>query len=365
MSNPSLDQNGKQKLLQKLYYNPKQGLFNATKLYQKVRELGIKLQEVRDFIKRQKTGQLYKGPTKTLYYPITAPPGSFQADLIFYPKTKKINNGYDTALTLIEITSRMGYLIPMKGKKTAQVIEAMESFLKLPGIEIKNLTTDKGSEFISGTWKRLMQDHNIQHILADEGDHRKMGLVERFNKTAKSLISKYQTMYQTKKWIDAIPDLIENYNNTVHSTIGYAPTKVGIREMALIRFDAAQKTARLDRMKNLNVGDKVRILQRKPQFGKEGAKWSDEVFTITEDNTKSFKLEGQHRKYKHYELQKVEYPPEENPFPREPKTFDVEEHLKKARSVPRAPREERKERPITRAATGRSKPKKLGDEWTI
>ncbi len=86
-------------VLRKLYYDPKQGLFNATKLYQKVRELGIKLREVRDFIKKQKTGQLYKGPVKTSYYPITGPPGSYQADLMFYPKTKQVNRGYDTILT--------------------------------------------------------------------------------------------------------------------------------------------------------------------------------------------------------------------------------------------------------------------------
>ncbi len=43
--------------------------------------------------------------------------------------------------------------------------------------------------------------------------------------------------------------------------------------------------------------------------------------------------------------------------------FDVEEHLKKARAVPRAPREKRVEKPVTRAATGRAKPKQIGEEW--
>ena len=63
----------------------------------------------------------------------------------------------------------------MKGKQTGEVIKAME---KTPKLEIKNLTSDKGSEFISTSWKKLMQEHNIQHILADKGDHRKMGMIE-------------------------------------------------------------------------------------------------------------------------------------------------------------------------------------------
>jgi hypothetical protein len=98
---------------------------------------------VKNFLQKQKTAQLYKGPTEKHFYPITGPVGSFQCDLIFYPKTKKINNGYDTALTLIEITSRMGFCIPMKGKQTAEVIRAMEFFLNTPTLEIKTSQVTK------------------------------------------------------------------------------------------------------------------------------------------------------------------------------------------------------------------------------
>jgi hypothetical protein len=83
-----------------------------------------------------------------------------------------------------------------------------------------------------------MEKHKINHYLANEGDHRKMRMVERFNRTVKGLISKYNTVYKTNQWIDALPDLIQNHNSTVHySSTGYAPSKVGIIEMALIRFD--------------------------------------------------------------------------------------------------------------------------------
>jgi hypothetical protein len=325
-----------QDTLQKLYYDPRAGLFNATKLYQKVKELGIKLNQVKSFIEKQNSGQLHRPPLHKEFYPITAPPGSYQADLIFYPKTKKINNGFDTILTIIEITSRMGYCFPMKGKKTAQVIAAMKAFLNTEGVQVNNLTTDKGSEFISATWKKLMAENGIKHYLADEADHNKMGLIERFNRTAKLLISKYQTMYKTTKWIDALDDLVHNYNHTVHSTIGLAPANVTLQDRVSIRMKAAVETQRLDKKKNLNVGDTVRVLERKELFGKEGPSWSKEIHKIVEDNTKSFKLEGLHRRFKHYELLKVDVPPEENPFPRKVKSFDVQEHLAKARAVPRA-----------------------------
>lgn len=346
-------------LLRELYYDPKRGLFNAVKLYQKVKELGIKLGQVRDFITKQKTGQLYKGPTEKSYYPITAPSGSFQADLIFYPKTKVVNRGYDTALTLIEITSRMGYCIPMKGKKTTQVIEAMKRFLDIPKVEIHNITTDKGSEFISASWKKLMEHHNINHILADEGDHHKMGMIERFNRTIKSLISKYQTTYKTTKWIDALDDLVENYNTTVHSATSLAPAQVTPKDRVLIRFHAAQTTAKLDQKKNLNVGDKVRILQQKAVFGKEGPKWSDEVYTIVEDNTKSFKLDGLHKRYKHYQLQRVDFPAEENPHLKA-KPVVVP---KKAAPKKVAPKEKLVQPQPPRRSKRRTKKQVFGQEW--
>ncbi len=68
----------------------------------------------------------------------------------------------------------------------------------------------------------MMQEHGINYILADEQDHTKLGLIERMNRSLKNLLSKYQTMYNTKKWIDALDDLLENYNNTIHSSTGYA-----------------------------------------------------------------------------------------------------------------------------------------------
>lgn len=305
----------KDTLIRDAFYDPKQGMVNRDKLFAKLRHLGVKLKDIRDFINRQQLGQLYHGPGTKQYYPITGPPGSYQADLIFYPKTKHANRGYDTALTLIEITSRKGYCIPMKGKKGPQIIQAMETFLQNNKEEnIQNITTDKGSEFTSKAWKDLMKKHAIHHYLADEGDHKKMGMIERFNRTIKLLISKYKTAYKTNKWIDALPELLQNYNGNIHSSTGFAPSKVGAKEATLIRMRALQKTAQMDRHKNINVGDQVRVAQKKENiFAKEGIKWSPEVHTVSEDNIRTFKVEGDRRRYLHHALLKVHTPPEMNP----------------------------------------------------
>ena len=71
--------------------------------------------------------------------------------------------------------------------------------------------------------------------MADGGDHTKMGQIETFNRAVKRFVSKYQSMYKTKKFVDIINDLIYNYNNTVYSSTGYKPSEVGEEERYAIR----------------------------------------------------------------------------------------------------------------------------------
>jgi hypothetical protein len=324
--------------LTELYYDPSHGLTHANKLYKKVD--GVSLKDIKVFIKQQELGQLYHQRNQKKFYPITAPPDSYQADLIFF-YDKTINNGYDTALTLIEITSRRGYCYPMKGKATKQVMAVFNQFLNDVDNKVDNLTTDKGSEFTSRTFKALIRRTNIKHFTADEGDHSKMGMIERFNQTVKALISKYLTAYKTKKYIDALPDLMYNYNHTVHSGIGYAPVDVSDIGGALIRIKAREKTRHLDDKKNLNVGDKVRVRKERGLFQKGGRRWTNEVFTITEDHIKSFEIDDDtNRRHKHYNLLKIVVPADANPYKRKIKSYDVETQLQEARKrnqeVPRA-----------------------------
>ena len=347
--------------LTELYYDPREGLTHAAKL--KLKTVGIPLADIKAFIKKQNVGQLYYQSNKKEFYPITAPPNSYQADLIFM-KHRKINNGYDVALTVIEITSRRGYCYPMKNKQTHAVMAAFTQFMKDIDNMLDNLTTDKGSEFRSFQFKALMRTHNVSHYLADEGDHSKMGMIERFNRTIKALISKYLTAYNTKKYIDALPDLLYNYNHTVHSGIGYAPVDVGDREGADIRIDARAKTRALDAKKNLHVGDKVRIRKKRGLFQKEGRRWSDKVYTITKDHVKTFEInDDSDRRYKHYDLVKVGVPATENPYERTSTSFDVEEHLKAARAKRKKGPREKKE-PVKVNVTGRPirQPAKPGED---
>ncbi len=51
-------------------------------------------------------------------------------------------------------------------------------------------------------------------------------MVERFNRTLKSKMWRYFTTIGNHRYIDPLADLLASYNNSVHRTIGMAPSKV-------------------------------------------------------------------------------------------------------------------------------------------
>ena len=51
-------------------------------------------------------------------------------------------------------------------------------------------------------------------------------MIERFNRTIRSKIDTYMLENNTKKYIDVIQKLVDNYNNTVHRTTNKKPNDI-------------------------------------------------------------------------------------------------------------------------------------------
>ena len=56
-----------EKLLSVLYYSPSTGISSTKKLYERVKQRGITLQQVKDFISRQEAHQIFKNAQKKLF----------------------------------------------------------------------------------------------------------------------------------------------------------------------------------------------------------------------------------------------------------------------------------------------------------
>ena len=94
---------------------------------------------------------------------------------------------------------------------------------------------------------------------------------------------KYFTAAETNKWIDVLPKLLENYNNTIHSSIKMKPKDVTPQNdhqawQALYGHEIAAS----GRKPKFNIGERVRINKYKGIF-KKGylPNWTEEQFEVT------------------------------------------------------------------------------------
>ena len=284
-------------LLRSKYYDAATGFVSAQKLYEKVKDKGVTLKQVQQWLDNQESVQVSKEVRRKEGFKIVGSKGDWQADLTFYPQYKGSNNGYETILTMIEIPSRKAFAKALIRKNKVEMIKALEQFKKKHFI--KSLTTDNGSEFVAvQSW---CAENNIEQWFNEVGDHHTMGLIERFNRTLRNILERYFTAYHHHKWVNILDDVITNYNNTKHRTIGCTPNEFEYGDPV-----GREHNEEIMAKHEFKPGDRVRIALEKAVFSKGAVqKWSTEVYEVLERTGYSYILKGKERTFKFYELQKV------------------------------------------------------------
>ena len=104
-------------------------------------------------------------------------------------------------------------------------------------------------------------------------------VAERFIRTLKSKIYKYMTSISKNVYIDKLDDIVDEYNNTYHTTIKMKPADV--KDNTYINADKEIN----NKDPKFKVGDRVRISKYKNIFAKGYMpNWSEEVFVIKKVN---------------------------------------------------------------------------------
>jgi hypothetical protein len=215
-------------VLQALYNDPAIGLKSAEQFRTLVQStlIGVQGDDITKFLSGQSTAQIHKPAPEKINKPtITEQPGEqWHADLIDMQSYAGLNNGVKYLLTVIDAFSKFAYVETLKSKTEKEVADAFEDIFK-SGTPRK-LVTDNGGEFNNGTFAALMKRHQITHINTSPYNPKANGMIERFNKTLKSKIQKFMDHYDSKHYIDALPDLVSNYNTTKHRTTRKTPKEV-------------------------------------------------------------------------------------------------------------------------------------------
>lgn len=202
----------------------------------------------------------------------------FQIDLVEMIPYAKENKGYKYLLGVINCFSKFAWAFPLKTKTGPEVCNAMKNVFReqVP----KNIQSDMGKEFFNKDFKELMTKYKINHY--HTFSDKKSSIIERWNRTFKNMMFHQFSLQGHYKWIDILNQLVDNYNNKKHRTIGMKPKDVKKRHEKMLLDTVYNNIKLVDFSKQkFKLGDHVRISKSRGVFDKMyRPNWSTEIFTI-------------------------------------------------------------------------------------
>ena len=194
-------------------------------------------------------------------------------DLADMQLLSKYNKGIRFLLCVIDIFSKHAWVVPLKDEKDISIVKAFQSILKQSNRKPNKIWVDKGSEFYNAYFKKWLRDNDI--VMYSTHNEGKSVVAKRFIRTLKSKIYKYMTSISKNVYIDKLDDIVDEYNNTYHTTIKMKP--IDVKDNTYI--NTSKETNNKD--PKFKVGDHVRISKYKNIFAKGYMpNWSEEEFVI-------------------------------------------------------------------------------------
>ena len=185
----------------------------------------------------------------------------------------KYKKGIRFLSCVIDIFSKYVWVVPLKDKKGVSIVTAFQSILKQSKRKPNKIWVDKGSEFYNAYVEKWLRNNDI--VMYSTNNEIKYVVAERFIRMLKSKIYKYMTSISKNVYIDKLDDIVNEYNNTYHTTIKMKP--IDIKDNTYINTDKETN----DKDPKFKVGDRVRISKYKNIFAKGYTpNWSEEVFVI-------------------------------------------------------------------------------------
>ena len=198
------------------------------------------------------------------------------ADLVDMQAFSKFNRDVKYLLSVIDVFSKYGWLIPLKDKTGKSVALALETIFKERKPE--KMWVDKGKEFYNKHVKDLIELYSTEN-------EEKSSVVRRWIRTMKEKMWEYFSANSTNVYMNVLPDLVREYNNTRYSSIKMTSTNTSKKEneLRVWRNLYPDHLEIKDIKPKFSVGDKVRISKKKKTFEKGyTTRWTEEIFTIVE-----------------------------------------------------------------------------------
>ena len=248
--------------LKKNYENIKSPIFlnGVSKLYQFYNGR-LSYKQIKDFLKTVDTYTLHKSSRTLKYNPSYSryKRHQFQLDLVDIQNLSKNNDNYRFLLSCIDTFTRYGFCIPLKNKTSDEVLMGFKLILTSAGKYPDTIVTDGGSEFLNNRFQQFCKDNSIKFYRSYTSTH--ASFVERFNRTIKNKIYAYMDSKRTQRFIDVLPNIVDNYNNSVHRMINLTPSNAEKkRNHVKVRIKMEKYYSTIKKMKpKYKIGSTVRI----------------------------------------------------------------------------------------------------------
>ena len=291
--------NKKTALLNKLYYTiaKPSALSSERKLLNAAQKINpsIHKKDVKLFLSGQDAHTLHKVTRKHfMRRKILSPQPKviISADLADMTKLSKQNYGYRYIVVFIDVFSRYLDAYPLKRKNAESLRQTLEKVVTSKKFEgFSRLFVDRGGEFYNNKVTTYCEKENIT-LYSVSSYEIKASIAERVIQTLKRKIYKYLTANNTKTYITVLPQLIESYNRSYHTSLGKGKTpyevhKLRDREAIADQFYSMYKKGMRSRKaisSDLSVGDTVRITNKDRQsIFRKGyfIQNTEEIFKIT------------------------------------------------------------------------------------
>ena len=180
------------------------------------------------------------------------------ADLADMQLISRYNKGIRFLLFVIDSFSKYVWIVPLKDKKSVSIVAAFQSILKQSNRKPTKIWVDKYSEFYNTSFKKWLQDNDI--VMYSAHNEGKSVVAERFIKTLKNKIYKYMMSISKNVHIDKLDDIVNEYNNTYHTTIKMK--HIDVKDNTYINTDKEIN----DKSPKFKVGDHVRTSKYQKRF---------------------------------------------------------------------------------------------------
>ena len=140
------------------------------------------------------------------------------ADITEMPLSSK-GNRY--ALVVMDYFSKYVHVFPMPNQTTETVADCLLKLVLEQGVP-ERLHSDQGRQFEAAVFQELCRRLGISKTRTTPYHPQSDGMVERFNRTLKDMISKYLKL-DGSNWDDVVGAVTFAYNTSKHSVTGYTP----------------------------------------------------------------------------------------------------------------------------------------------